>query len=551
MTSQTTDSKPTHEILAQSLAAHEVSHLFGLVGDANLFMVDAFLRGNAGQYIACTHEANAVLAALGFAQVTGRVGVATITHGPALTNVVSALVEGVRGCIPMVLVCGDTPPGDLEHLQRIGQREIVAPTGAGFVEMRSPETAATDLARAFRMAALERRPVVFNMRVDLQWLPAPAQPPVVLPPPTLRHSLAEDDAFDEAMGMIASARRPLILAGRGAASPQAREALLALAERLQAPVATTLKAQGLFFGAPFDLGVFGGLSTPLAVDEIQKSDCILAFGASLSRQTTEAGAFTAGRRVVQILPDARENGRRTEPSVLLIGDPVLAARRMVEILDLAEIPPSGATGEDLLERIAAQAAEREALPPFAATAPGTVDYLPAMRRLDRALPENRVLVTDLGRFVSTAWRSLPVTGPEALVYTAHFGSIGFGLAEAIGAAHAARDRTTVLVAGDGGFMLGGFGEIASTVRDGLDLVVILCNDGSYGAEHVQFTNRAMSPALSMIRPPDFTAVFRALGAGAVCVSAPEDLARAEALIATRKGPVLVELRLDPDKIPAS
>ena len=166
-------SKTTHEILAQSLAAHEVRHLFGLVGDANLFLVDAFQRGNSGQYVACHHESNAVLAALGYAQVSGRVGVATITHGPALTNVVTALVEGVRGCIPMVLLCGDTPPGDLEHLQRIGQREVVAATGAGFVEMRSPETAATDLARAFRQAALERRPVVFNMRVDLMWQPAP------------------------------------------------------------------------------------------------------------------------------------------------------------------------------------------------------------------------------------------------------------------------------------------------------------------------------------------------------------------------------------------
>ncbi|MCR8547491.1 thiamine pyrophosphate-binding protein [Salipiger sp. P9] len=544
-------SKTTHEILAQSLAAHEVRHLFGLVGDANLFLVDAFQRGNSGQYVACHHESNAVLAALGYAQVSGRVGVATITHGPALTNVVTALVEGVRGCIPMVLLCGDTPPGDLEHLQRIGQREVVAATGAGFVEMRSPETAATDLARAFRQAALERRPVVFNMRVDLMWQPAPEAAPAVLSPPALRHQVAEDESFDEAMGMIASARRPLILAGRGAASPEAREALLALAERLEAPVATTLKAQGLFHGAPFDLGVFGGLSTPLAVDEIQKSDCIVAFGASLSRQTTESGAFTAGRRVVQILPDARENGRRTEPTLLLVGDPVLTARRMVELLDLVEIPPSGNTDADLSYRLARQREEQAALPAFAATAPGTVDYLPAMRRLDRALPPDRVLVTDLGRFVSTAWRCLPVTAPEALVYTAHFGSIGLGLAEALGAAHAAGGKTTVLVAGDGGFMLGGVGELASALRDGLDLVVILCNDGSYGAEHVQFTNRAMNPALSMTAPPDFTAMARALGAEAVCVTGPEALADAEALIANRRGPVLIELRLDPDNIPAS
>lgn len=541
----------THEVLAQSLAAHRVSHLFGLVGDANLFMVDTFVRSKFGQYIACTHESNAVLAALGFAQVSGRTGVATITHGPALTNVVTALVEGVKGCIPLVLLCGETPPHDLEHLQRIGQREVVAATGAGFVEMRNPETAAVDLARAFRMAAIKRRPVVFNMRVDLQWDPVASDERPVFTPPATRAVVSEDAAFDDAMGMIASARRPLILAGRGAATPEARDALLTLAERIGAPVATTLKASGLFRGAPFDLGVFGGLSQPVTVDEIQRSDCIIAFGASLSRQTTEAGSYTKGRRVVQILPDTDANDRRTEPSVLLIGDPVLTAARMVEVLDLAEIPSSGNTDADLAQRLATQAAEREVLPSFAATAPGTIDYLPALRRLDRVLPADRVLVADLGRFVSAAWRCLPVQSPDSLVYTAHFGSIGLGLGQAVGAAHAARGRCTVLVAGDGGFTLGGFSEISTAAREALDLVVILCNDGSYGAEHVQFTNRALNPALSMTNPPDFVAVSRALGAEAICVRTLDDLEAAAALIVRRKGPVLIELRLDPDRMAAS
>ncbi|MDF3607713.1 thiamine pyrophosphate-binding protein [Paracoccus sp. DMF-8] len=172
--------KTVHELLADSLAAHGVSHLFGLIGDANLFMVDAFIRAGRGQYVPCTHEASAVLAAIGFAQASGRTGVATITHGPALTNVITALVEGVKGCIPVVVLCGDTPPGDLEHLQKVDQRELVKAAGAGFVEMRSPATATQDLARAFRQAAMERRPVILNMRVDLQWEKAPAIPPVVL-----------------------------------------------------------------------------------------------------------------------------------------------------------------------------------------------------------------------------------------------------------------------------------------------------------------------------------------------------------------------------------
>lgn len=545
-----TSGKTVHRLLADSLAAHGVRHLFGLIGDANLFMVDAFVRGGKGRYIACTHEAAAVLAAIGHAQASGGTGVATITHGPALTNVVTALVEGVKGCIPLVVLCGDTPPGDLEHLQKLDQRELVKATGAGFVEMRTPASAASDLARAFRMAAVERRPVLFNMRSDLQWEIAGDSPPPVLPVPVIRAALTEDAAFDEAMGMIASARRPLVLAGRGAIHPEAREAILALARRLEAPVSTTLKAAGLFHGERFDLGIFGTLSSPVAAETILQSDCIIAFGASLSRLTTVMGAYVKGRRVVQVLGDLSDNSRRTEPGITLIADPALAARRMVEVLDMAEIPPSGNADAGLEQRLADESAALAAPPVFGPTAPGTVDLLPALRRLSAALPPDRVLVADLGRFVSLAWKALPVMAPQDLIYTAHFAAIGLGLAEAVGAALAATGRTTVLVAGDGGFLLSGVVELATAVRESLDLVILLCNDGSYGAEHVQFVRRQMDPSIALTAPPDFVALAAALGVRALRVAGQGDLPAAVEAIRTRKGPMLIDLRLDPDRMSA-
>lgn len=531
------------ELLSEGLAAHGVDALFGLVGDANLYMVDHWVRAGSGRYIACTHEANAVLAALGHAQVTGRTGVATITHGPALTNIVTALAEGARGGIPAVVLAGDTAPGDLEHLQKIDQREVIAASGAGFVELRSPETAAEDLARAFRRAALERRPVVLNMRADLQWSKTTATP-TVWPVPEIRAAVPEGDAFDEALGMIASARRPLILAGRGAIG--AREALLALAARIEAPVATTLKASGLFHGETFDLGIFGGLSRPVTVDAIMQSDCIIAFGASLSRQTTELGAFIRGKRVVQVLADPLENPRRNQPTVLLIGDPAATALRMVEVLDEAEIPASGNAGPDLAALLAADRRTRREVAPLKPTAPGTVDVIPALTALNNALPADRVLVADLGRFVVSGWQVLGVQDPHSLVYSSNFGAIGCGMAEAIGAAVAAPGRTTVLMAGDGGFMLGGLAEFSTAARLALDLVVLLCNDGSYGAEHIQFTNKGMDPALSMIAPPDFAALARAMGADAVTITDAASLQTAcAAVMQPRTRPLMVDIRLDP------
>ena len=123
-------SSTTHHQLARALPKLCADTIFGLVGDANLFLVKAYTDEGLGRYIPCTHEANAVLAAIGHAQVSGETGVATITHGPALTNVATALVEGVRGGVPLVVLCGDTAPGDLQHLQKIDQREVIAATGA-------------------------------------------------------------------------------------------------------------------------------------------------------------------------------------------------------------------------------------------------------------------------------------------------------------------------------------------------------------------------------------------------------------------------------------
>lgn len=539
--------KPVFELLAKSLEAHGVGELFGLIGDANLYMVDAWVRSGSGRYTACAHEASAVLAALGYAQVSGRTGVATITHGPALTNAITALAEGAKGGTPMVLLCGDTAPHDREHLQKIDQRELVKATGSGYVDMRTAETASADLARAFRRAALERRPIVFNMRADLQWVETQAEP-VTLPVPKVRSAVVEGDELDQALGMIGSAKRPLILAGRGAIAPEARDAILKLAARIEAPVATTLKASGLFHGQPFNLGVIGTLARPVALETLAKSDCIIAFGASLSRLTTDAGKLLEGKRVIQILADPLENDRRTDPGMLLIADPVFMAEKIVEVLDLAEIAPSGATDSDLAEALRQEADAYAQLPAFRETAPGTIDYEPALRRINQALPVERVLVSDLGRFVVSAWRYLSVTDPRHFVYSANFASIGCGIGEAIGAARAAPDQLTVLIAGDGGFMMGGLTELATVVREKLNLAIVICNDGSYGAEHVQFTGKNMSPSLSMTTPPDFAAIARAMGLTAYRITTAAELETALQSLKTCNAPYLIELCLDPFQV---
>lgn len=530
-----------HQAIAQAVRDHGIDRLFGLMGDANLFIADHFARACGGRFIPAAHEGSSVLMALAWAHVTGRVGVATITHGPALTNCVTALTEGVRGQIPMVLLAGDTPVSNPRHLQGINQREVVAATGAGFEQLRSPDTVARDVARAMYRAQVERRPVVLNMPADFMWQEARYERHVLSVFET-RSYVPEGDALDQALGMVASARRPVILAGSGASG--ARAQILRLAERLEAPVATTLKAKGLFRGHPYDMDIFGTLSTPAAYDVIAKADCILCFGAGLHDFTTDRGKLTEGKRLVQVDTDPRAIGRSVHPDAALVADAGLTADNFVHWLDEAEIPASGFTPE-----LDPQTLRAHAPAPKGAVAEGCIKYVPALEQLEQALPQDRILVSDGGRFMTEVWCRISAPGPRSFVNTANFGSIGLGMPEAIGAAIAAPDRPVVLFSGDGGFMMGGLTEFNTAVRLKQDLIVILCNDSAYGAEHIQFLDRQMDPALTEFDWPCFADVATSLGGRGVLVRSEADLQKALAAIEVRDRPLLIELRLDPHDVP--
>lgn len=529
-----------HQSIAQAVADHGITTLFGLMGDANMFIADHFVRGCAGRFVPVAHEGSAVLMAIAHQQVSGKVGVATVTHGPAVTNCVTALAEAARGHVPLVLLAGDTPVDNPRHLQSIDQREVANTAGAGFVQVRSPATAAQDTAQAFYRAQVERRPIILNMPADFMWLETQHKK-TVLPVFGTPAYVPEGEVLDEAIGMIASAKRPVILAGAGAIA--ARDQIVRLADRLQAPLATTLKAKGLFNDHPYNMDIFGTLSTPAAYDIIDKSDCIICFGASLHEFTSDRGKLMKGKRIVQIDTNPEAIGLSVHPSAALVADAGLTADNIVWWLDEAEIAPSGFTAE-------LDSATLTAHPlPVSKTREGCISYVRSLEMLDKALPENRLLVTDGGRFMTEVWCRIRATDPRHFVVTVNFGAIGLGLQEAIGAATAAPDRPTVLFTGDGGFMMGGITEFNTAVRMGLDLIVIVANDAAYGAEHIQFRDRKMDPSLTEFDWPSFAGIATALGGQGYEVRSEADLTAALSGISTRKGPVLIELYLDPDDVP--
>src|SRR5690606_21197353 len=196
--------------------------------------------------------------------------------------------------------------------------------------------------------------------------------------------------------------------------------------------------------------------------------------------------------------------------------------------------------------------EKERTRPYLAkeNAPGTVDIRTALMRLASVIPENRVVVQDGGRFMVEGWKTMHVTAPRSYVHTVNSACIGLGMGEAIGAAVAAKGRPTVLIAGDGGFMIGGLVEFATAVREKLDLIVIVCNDDGYGAEYIQFRRKDMDPSLSLLNWPDLAPVATALGGHGVTVRSEEDLDAAVDAVASRQGPLLIDLKLDPESLSA-
>ena len=529
-----------YQNIAQSLKDHGVETIFGLMGDANLFMVDSFVRDCSGRFVPAAHEGSSVLMALAYTHVADKVGVATVTHGPALTNCMTALTEGARGHIPMVLLAGDTPVANPRHLQSIDQREVVKATGAGFEQMRTPETVAMDVARAFYRAQVERRPIVLNMPADFMWREA-AHTPSVLDVFTAPGGVAEGEILDNAIGMIASARRPLILAGAGAV--KAREEIVKLADRLEAPLATTLKAKGLFKDHPYNIDIFGTLSTPAAYELIAQSDCIICFGASLHDFTTDQGKLMKDKRIVQIDVTPTAIGGGLHPDAALVADAGLTAETILYWLNEAEIPASGFTRDLDIAKLT-----EHPIGPNK-TAEGCVNYIHALERLEEVLPKDRLLVTDGGRFMTEVWVRLSVQGPKSFVATTNFGSIGIGLQEAIGAGVAAPEKPVVMFTGDGGFMMGGINEFNTAVRLGLDLIVIVANDSAYCAEHIQFIDRKMDPSLTEFHWPSFAEIGASLGGQGYTVRNNAELEEALAAIPNRTGPMMIELKLDPHDVP--
>ena len=536
-----------HDAVAQALVDDGVDTVFGVLGDGNLFIGENLQRQHDVNLVGATHEANAVCMAEGWAKATGRLGVATVTHGPGLTNTITALVEGVKNETPMLLVAGDTPVENEQHLQNLDQHALVVATGAGFQPVRNVETIAEDVSTAVRRAHAERRPIVVNVPLNIEWDEVDYEPRTTLNSPPVR--LAPDpDQLESALGIIASSARPVILAGRGAVLSGAREVLIELGDALGAPLATSLLGTGFFSDQPFNLGIHGTLSHEVAGETLAMADCLIVFGASLNFFTTDYQSLLAGKRVVHVNLDPTHIDRHATVAAGVVGDATVVAEAMIALLKEAEHQPSSFRTADLEKKLQefdlSDSYEDKSYD-------GAVDPRTLTRQLDAGLPQDRQVVVDAGRFMLDAL-TMSVPNPRDLVTSHGFGAIGLGMSTAIGAAVAHPTRPTVLCIGDGGYMMGGLTELSTAVHLGLDLIVIVYNDGSYGAEHIQLVTKGMDPAASLHEWPDFCAVAESMGCDTAKIASLDDIDAALEVVKNRQPgrPVLIEASTDPDVVSA-
>ena len=514
-----------------------VKTVFGVVGSGNFHLTNA-LTEHGARFIPARHEGGAAVMADAYARVSGELGVLTVHQGPGLTNALTGLTEAAKSRTPLLVLAAEaTQPTSNFYVDQAG---LAAAIGVLPDRVTAASTVANDLRRAYRTALIERRTVLLSLPLDVQAQPHPDIPlPAVQVWPRLSPA---PETVAQVADMLARAKRPVFLAGRGAR--KAREDLKQLSERLGALLATSAVSRGLFNGDPFNLDVSGGFATPAAAELIAGADLVIAWGCALSMWTTRHGTLIGqDTTVIQVDANPGALGVHHRVDLGIPSDVATAARALVIELDRRGQRAEGYRTPAVAKRLAAEGRWRDV--PFQPEAEaGRVDPRTLTIALDDLLPAERTVATDSGNFMGYPAMFLGVPDEHGFVFTQAFQSVGLGLATALGAAIARPDRLTVAALGDGGALMGA-SELETAVRLGLnDLLIVVYDDEAYGAEVHHFGPHGDS--LDNVRFPaaDLAAIARGHGYAAATVRSQEDLAAVSSWLAgPRDRPMLIDAKV--------
>jgi len=533
------------ELVGRRLVDLGADHVFGVVGSGNFHVTNAMIAAGA-RFVAAAHEGGAATMADAFARVSGRVGVLSVHQGPGVTNAMTGITEAAKSRTPLIILAPE-PPNPRSNFH-IDLREAASAVGAKFGRVSSAVGALDAVADAHQTAtAGVGATIVLALPLDVQTEQAPPmrdRPPTSEVPASPTPPLPECRALADA---LVRAQRPVFIAGRGAARQPAyksRAALVRLADRCGALLAVSAAAKGLFTSDPWYLDVAGGFASPLAAELISQSDLVVAWGSTLNMWTTRHGRLVSpGATVVQV---------DLEPAALGTSRPITLGvpGELGQVADVVEAElvgrgdwrSEGWRSAALRDRIAAEIRWRDVSYVDESTANG-IDPRTLSIALDDLLPSERTVAVDSGNFMGYPSMFLSVPDAAGFCFTQAYQSIGLGLASAIGAAIARPDRLTVAALGDGGMLMSA-AELATAVRLGLGMVIVVYNDAAYGAEVHHFGPDGHPLDAVSFPDTDLAAIARGFGCHGLTVRTVDDLTPVrDWLDGPRRAPLLIDAKV--------
>ena len=505
------EAKPrVYDVLAGAFMQEGVRTCFALLGDANMNWA-ARLSEAGCRMVYVRHEHCALAAAMAYARKNRDVAVATVTCGPGVTQLITALPAAVRAHLPVVVFAGEAPLKSGWYNQEIDQAPLINATGAAYHRLHMPERMPVAVRDAFLQARRERRPVVVGIPFDLQarpWdgsekLPTPSHELLPRPSPMASHP----DDVARAAQLIAGAERVVVLAGLGAVEAGAGAACRALAARMGGLLSTTLPARGLFHDDPFCIGISGSFTPEVGLEYLAQADLVIAVGCSLAYHAGGGGQLWPKAKMLQIDidPVAVSQGQEVARHHLRAD-----ARLGVEALTTALPNRNKGWRTDAM---AARIRDSKPDSHVFEIEPGLLDPRDVVEALEKSLPRDWEMVNSSGH-CSWFFAQMPSRAQERFLTIREFGAIGNGISFAIGVAAAVAaagaDRPVVLFDGDGSLLMH-VQELETIRRHGLNILIIVMNDGAYGSEVHKLRSEGMPEDGSVFGYCDFAAIARGFG----------------------------------------
>ncbi|TYP67621.1 acetolactate synthase-1/2/3 large subunit [Stutzerimonas stutzeri] len=529
------------QILVQALRANGVTRVFSVPGESFLAALDGLVDSGI-RNIVCRHEGGAAMMAEATGKLTGRPGVAFVTRGPGATNASAGVHVARQDSTPMILFVGQIARGDQdrEAFQEVDYRAMFAPLAKWVAQIDATDRIAEYVARAFHVAMSGRPgPVVLALPEDM--LSGQADIPDLAPAPAPLSYVAPQ-SVQAVADALATARRPLVVAGGSQWSQDAAEDLARFAAAWDLPVAVPFRRQDRMDNRlPHYVGDLGVGMNPALAAALREADVILSLGSRLGDTLT--GGYSAmdpvrpHARVIMVHPDPDQLGTLWRADPGLVADP----RRVVAAL--ADLPAPTTRWSDWRARLRASYDDWQTPRPT----PGALRLEQVVGWLAQNLPANAIVTNGAGNYASFLhryyrWRC------HGTQLAPTSGSMGYGLPAAIAASLTHPDRTVVCLAGDGCLQMT-VNELSTAAQYGATPIVIVANNGRYGTirmhQERHYPGRVSGTDLFN---PDLPDVVRAYGGHGELVERDEDFAPAfeRARLSGRLS--VIELRLDPEAL---